>query len=174
MKKKWIALLLVVLVAFGVTACSGGSKGGDARQEPEKEEVKLVTNGRLSAIEAPEGWVQGETSSDDQLAYETEYQEDGEDPYTVRLWIDISDFDTPESMLENAEENAKDWGTTYTVEDKTIGDVAFFCFIPDFGYKSMYGTKNGVTVIVSHDSEINIDDEAVQNIIKSIEVEPEE
>ena len=149
MKKKWIALLLVVLVAFGVTACSGGSKGGEAQQEPEKEEVKLVTNGRLSAIEAPEGWVQGETSSDDQLAYETEYQEDGE-------------------------ENAKEWGTTYTVEEKTIGDVTFSYFIPDFGYKSMYGTKNSVTVIVSHDNEINIDDEAVQNIIKSIEVEPEE
>lgn len=59
MKKKWIALLLVVFVAFGVTACSGGNKGGDSQQEPEKEEVKLVTNGRVSAIEAPEGWVAG-------------------------------------------------------------------------------------------------------------------
>lgn len=73
-------------------------------------------------------------------------------------------------MLEVAENRSKESEQNYTVEEKTFGDVTYSYFIPEFGSKTLYGTINDTTVCISHDSDIDIDDDAVQSIISSIEV----
>lgn len=170
MKRK-IALLLAAAMMVGLAGCSGKEKEEkDATQET--EQVKLVTNGRLSALEAPEGWEQGEATTENHLLYvstsvETSYGEPAE------LWIDIDDFDTPERNVERAKELNENMGGC-EVEEKKIGDVDFYCVIPAFGSRTLYGTKDNVTILVSFDEEIDLEDETVQSIINSIEVAPEE
>ena len=167
--KKTIAILLSVLMVFSLTACGGGDKKTD---EETKEEVKLITNGRLSALEPPEGWEEADPSADNQLKYENTSVENAYgDP--AGLWIDIDSYEGPEEKVERAKEmNAEIGGCE--VEEVTIGDDDFFYIIPVFGYYSLYGTKDGVTVLISFDRELDLENEDIQNIIKSIKVAPEE
>ena len=161
---------------FSMTACSGGEKAGGETQEAEEvqEEVKLVTNGRLSAMEAPEGWKQKEANADNELVYIYVGEGDPEDDMLPRLWIDIDEFETPEEKVERAKEDNADIGKECETEDVTIDGIDFIYLIPSFGYNTLYGTKDGVTIMISHDKEIELEDEAVQAFVKSIQVGPEE
>ena len=180
--KRMTALLLAVLMLIGMTACSGGKDKTESETEKKVEEttqteeaVKLVSHGRVSAINAPEGWELGETSSDAQLAYECKYEEFADSSIPVRLWIDIDTVDTAEAMAARAKEinTNEEAGFECQEEKKTIGGVEYIYIIPSFGYRTLYGTINGVTVCVSHDTEVSLDDEAVQAIIESIQIQPE-
>lgn len=82
----------------------------------------------------------------------------------------IVEGSSADDMLEVAENRSKESEQNYTVEEKTFGDVTYSYFIPEFGSKTLYGTINDTTVCISHDSDIDIDDDAVQSIIASIEV----
>lgn len=174
--KKIIALSLASVTVFSMTACSGGEKTGGETQKAEEvqEEVKLVTNGRLSAMEAPEGWKQKEANADNELVYIYVGEGDPEDDMLPRLWIDIDEFETPEEKVERAKEDNADIGKECETEDVTIDGIDFIYLIPSFGYNTLYGTKDDVTIMISHDKEIELEDEAVQAFVKSIQVGPEE
>ena len=175
--KKIVALLLVVAMLLGMTACSGGEEntGGETQEaEGVQEEVKLVTNGRLSAMEAPEGWKQKEANADNVLVYIYVGEGDPEDDMLPRLWIDIDEFETPEEKVERAKEDNADIGKECETEDVTIDGIDFIYLIPSFGYNTLYGTKDDVTIMISHDKEIELENEAVQAFVKSIQVRPEE
>lgn len=174
--KRIIVLSLASAMILGMTACSGSEKtGGETEEATEtQEEVKLVSNGRLSAMEAPEGWKQKEANADNELVYIYVGEGDPEDDMLPRLWIDIDEFETPEEKVERAKEDNADIGKECETEDVTIDGIDFIYLIPSFGYNTLYGTKDGVTIMISHDKEIELEDEAVQAFVKSIQVGPEE
>lgn len=173
MKKKSIAWILSIILLLCLAGCSGQEKSSETTQKEEKT-VKLVTNGRLSAIEPPKGWELEDASTENQLTYNCLEAAPEDGSYKVQLWIDIYDFDTPEELLETMENSAKEMGKTYQIKEQKIGEDDFHYFVPDFGYATLYGTKNGVSICISHDLELSLEDAAVLEIINSIQVEAEE
>jgi hypothetical protein len=178
MMKKMIALMLAGFMVFSLAACSGGDKKEEettqeetAQEDAEEETLVYISSGRLSAIAPPEGWEQEPDDSENELVYNKLDAEDGE---ILQLWIDIDSYDSPEVILERTKEGNKDLGKECEEEERTIGGIDFLYLIPEYGYNTLYGTKDGVTIMISHDQGISLDDEGVQDIINSIIVAPEE
>lgn len=177
--KKLIALSLALMMLFAFAACSGSKAPADegttaaAQTEAQTEAATeaptdLQVNGRLSGIDAPEGWAMGEPNADNQLIYNFKHENYDEYPDDVRLSVDVYDYDTPEDLLARAKEINEEIG--YTVENVTIGGNEFAYIIPSFGSRTLYGTIDGVTVAITHSSSLSIDDAGVQAIISGLRI----
>lgn len=177
--KRIIALSLALMMIFAFAACSGNKAPADdgttagAQTEAATEAATQApaagqVNGRLSGIDAPEGWAMGEPKSDNQLIYNFKHENYDEYPDDVRLSVDVYDYDTPEDLLKRAKEMNEEIG--YTVENVTIGGNEFAYIIPSFGSRTLYGTIDGVTVAITHSSSLSIDDADVQAIISGLRI----
>ena len=180
--KKILALTAAALMLLSTAACAKNEKtpddnGTSATSAPAvvtttKAPVKYVTSGRLSVMEAPAGWTQEHSPAEDQIIYSFGGEEfTGE--YKPEICINYDEFKSPEDFVEIQKQNETEIGLIYKVETKTIGGVAYQYYIPEYGLTMLFGTKDGVTVCVSMDEGISVDDPDVIDIVSSISVAPE-
>ncbi len=177
--KKILALTAAALMLLSTAACAKNEKTPDdngtsapAVVTTTKAPVKYVTSGRLSVMEAPAGWTQEHSPAEEQIIYSFGGEEfTGE--YKPEICINYDEFKSPEDLVEIQKQNETEMGLTYKVETKTIGGVAYQYYIPEFGLTMLFGTKDGVTVCVSMDEGISVDDPDVIDIVSSISVAPE-
>jgi hypothetical protein len=140
-------------------------------KEPAAETAR-IENGRLSAIEPPEGWLQGKSTADNQLIYlfkhdlYDEYPEDA-----PKLSIDIDEYDTPEKCITGAKELSERWEEECEIGEVTIGSIPFLTFASQSArVTSLFGTKDGVTLSISVAKRLEVNDPDVNAIIGSISV----
>lgn len=182
--KKILALAAAALMLLSMAACSKTDKTSDddsatvpgttapAVTTTEKAPAKLITSGRLSALEAPDGWMQEHSASEGQLVYSLG-GEDSTQEFKPELCINFDEYTTPEEFIELQKKNADEMGKTYTVETKTIAGVEYQYFIPSYSSSRLFGEKDGVTVCITIDERISIDEPGLIDIISSISVAPE-
>ena len=177
--KKVIAILTVAMLLLCAVSCAKTEKTPEATgtaSDTATEPVKMISSesGRLSAIEAPDGWELAHSSSEDQLVYNYIGEDKSEDDtWKEQLWINFYEFDTPEDLVATQKSIMEERNSEYTVEDKEIGGITFQHVIRPGSYSMLFGVKEGVTISISIDAGISVDDPAVIDIINSISVKPE-
>lgn len=195
--KKHLVLALVVAMIFLLAACSeskdvemmdgdgfeagadsdSGEAAGDssAASDSAVDEVARVENGRLSAIEPPEGWLLGEAQSDDQLIYLFKHDLYDEYPQDApEVTIDIDEDATPEEKIARTKELSEDWNEEYEIGEVTIGGIKFLTFDSQSQtFTGLFGIKDGVTLSISVHTRLEVDNADVIAIIESIRVAAE-
>ncbi|MDL2327366.1 hypothetical protein LJC64_01730 [Ruminococcaceae bacterium OttesenSCG-928-A11] len=199
--KRLILITFALAMIFSLTACgkdvemldgdgfeagvgNSSSEAGRSNSEsvdPSGEsdsapaEVARVENGRLSGIEPPEGWLQGEAMSENQLIYQFKHDLYDEYPQDApEITIDIDEYDTPEEKLERTKEISEDWEEEYEAGEVTIDGVAFLTFSSQSQtYIALFGTKDGVTLSISVSTRLDLDNPDVIAIIGSLHVAAE-
>lgn len=120
---KKIAVLVCALgLVFALGSCVK-SGSGSANQS-----IKLVTNGRLSAIEPPQGWELKKAQLDDELTYTRKGKDDSD--YDIYLAIQEG---TIKDLIDTIKDYAAQDGKTIKVSTTTIGSHKYSYHDSDLG-----------------------------------------
>lgn len=177
-KMKRILAIGLTLIMLGSFAACGKDKDKDKDPDAEKtsvsttQTVKLAYNGRLGAMEPPEGYrFADDFYSDDQLIYVRNRTEDDKGPFEKRIIINFSEYDTAEEIYSYNIAALDKEGSKYTVGEKTIGGTKYKTITQDNLYTRYTGNKDGVCVGILVDDGIALDDPILEDIISSIKVD---
>ena len=129
-------------------------------------EYPAVTYGRITCIEAPEGWHIGDESADWRIVY---VQDD--ESASIQL---TTDDDTPEQLFKSVTETREENGETYTSEEVVIAGIPFTVMMPDLGLPAMYGSVDGQTLVVTFSKEVDIHSQVFTDIVGNVHIAPEE
>ena len=186
--KKLIALLLALSLVFAFAACAKKEPApqedgttveaaaaddetaeADAETPTEEETTEakvyeLVTYGKISATVAPEGWKIADESADWRIVYVNA------DNKTVQLTVDE---DEAAALAKRVTERMDANDEKYTSDDITVGGVDFVNVVPELGMPAMYGTVDGQTLVVTYDKDVDLQSEAVADIIASVQLTAE-
>ncbi|MBR1845733.1 MAG: hypothetical protein IJ792_03955 [Oscillospiraceae bacterium] len=191
--KRILALLLGICMLLPLVACGGNtpvatdtdsavatdtdnpeSEPAETEEAEQAEQVEQVVYGQITGIPAPEGWVISDRSADNYLIYVqvTEAFEESEYwcPY---LQFGFEDYESPEQTFADRLEMYDNDGLTYTTEDVTIAGIDFHKVIPDLGEIQLYGEVDGVTLIITHNKDLDETDANAIQIIENIHILPE-
>lgn len=174
-----IIVILTAVILLCTISCSKAEKtpeNSDTSNSAGTETLKMISSesGRLCAIEAPDGWELAHSSSEDQLVYIYIGEDESEDDtWREQLWINFYEYDTPDELVATQKSIMEERNSEYTVEDKEIGGITFRHVIRPGSYSMLFGTKDGVTISISIDPGISVNDSAVIDIINSISVKSE-
>lgn len=120
---KKIAVLVCALgLVFALGSCAKGGSGSA------NQSTKLVTNGRLSAIEPPQGWELKKAQLDDELTYTRKGKDDSD--YDIYLSIQGG---TVKDLIDTIKEYAAQDGKTVKVSTTTIGSHKYSYHDSDLG-----------------------------------------
>ena len=195
--KRILALLLGVSMLLPLVACGGNkpvetdtdsavateadsqvpqpAETEQAEQVEQVEQAEQVVYGQITGIPAPEGWVISDRSADNYLIYVQVTEEFEESEYWCPyLQFGFDDYDSPEANFTSRQEMYDNDGLTYSTEDVTIAGIAFHKIVPDLGEIQLYGEVDGVTLIITHNKDLDESDAVVAQIIENIHILPEE
>ena len=176
--KRWLAVLLVLALALVVTACGKDGPADEANDGSEttnsesdsQPAATLVTYGRISAPEAPTGWVILEESNDDQLVYAKQTEQFAANvqlcPY-LRITVQEGDAKT---LLEAVTAQKDSFQEGYRTEEVTIAGIPFYKMVPDLGMMVLYGNVDGHTAVLEHTKFLDEEDPAVAQIIGNMRI----
>ena len=192
--KKILALLLAVSVVLAFAACAkkpaaedptetaaapqstdAGTQAADAdatEAQPATDaaltpgEYPAVTYGRITCIEAPEGWHIAEESADWRIVYVQD-----ETDASIQL---TTDEDPADKLFKRVTEQRDANGEAYTSETITIGGIEFVTMVPELGIPAMYGTVDDQTLVVTFSKDVDLQSQAVTDILGNTHIAPEE
>ena len=193
--KKLLALLLVFSLIAAFAACAKQSadpapaetdaalpqeteaeaEAGSEAPDPEMTEAEAaltpgeypaVTYGRITCIEAPEGWHIGDESADWRIVYVKD-----DESATIQL---TTDEDPADKLFRRVAEQKEANGETYSTLEAVFAGVPFTVLMPDLGMPAMYGTVDGQTLVVTFAREVDIDSQVFMDIVGNAHVAPAE
>lgn len=188
--KKTIAALLALTLLLAFAACGKTPEPTDADttagtadettapdQTEETTEIPsvapvyaTVTYGRITAMEAPATWEIAEESADWRIVYVQPDEEGNKYPFDVPTVQLTTDEDGADRLVARVKETKGD--EPYTEEEITVAGVRFVNIVPELGFPAMYGTVDGQTLVVTYTKGLDLQSDAVSNIIASVRLAP--